>query len=182
MIIKIDNVTTLQLLEPGHCKELFALAFENKEHLKKWLPWVNAMHSVDFMEKFIEGSRHRHSLGGEFGFVVFQKNQMIGRVGVYKIDSFNKIGEIGYWLGQNFQGKGIATKVCAEMVRFAFEELELNRIEIKCWVENYKSKSIPKRLGFNNEAVLREAELLNGKFIDLELFSLLKGDKKRVAQ
>jgi ribosomal-protein-serine acetyltransferase len=176
VIIKIDNTTSLALLDASHGKELYKLANENKESLRIWLPWVDRMNSINFIEKFIETSIQRNANGSEFGFVIFQNGQMAGRIGVYKIDSYNKIGEIGYWLGDNFLGKGIATKVSAEMVRFAFEEIELNRIEIKCGVENYKSKSIPKRLGFKHEATLREAELLHGKFIDLDVFSLLKRD------
>jgi len=176
MNIKIDENTTLELIQEKHSDELYALASESKVHLRLWLPWVDLMSSKEFIDRFIEGCIMRNRNQNEFAFVIFHQLKMVGRVGVYKIDTYNKIGEIGYWLGESFQGMGIATKVSAEMVRFAFEELELNRIEIKCGVENYKSKSIPKRLGFMHEATLREAELLHGKFIDLDLFSLLKRD------
>jgi ribosomal-protein-serine acetyltransferase len=56
--------------------------------------------------------------------------------------------------------------------------LQLNRIEIKCGIENFKSKTIPEKLNFTKEGVIRQGELLYDKFIDLNLYSLLKTDRK----
>ncbi|MBK7633025.1 MAG: GNAT family N-acetyltransferase [Saprospiraceae bacterium] len=50
---------------------------------------------------------------------------------MHKIDHQNKIGEIGYWLTY-VQGKGITTSACEALLSFCFNELQLNRIEIKC--------------------------------------------------
>ena len=101
---------------------------------------------------------------------------MVGRVGVYKLDQQNKIGEIGYWLAEHVQGKGIVTSSCKLLINFCFTELKLNRIEIKCGTENLKSQQIPERLNFTKEGIIRQGELLYDKYIDLNLYSLLKQD------
>ena len=60
---------------------------------------------------------------------------------------------------------------------FAFHQLEINRIQIKCAVENKSSSNIPKRLGFSLEGIERQGELLTGDFFtDLEIYSKLKSD------
>ena len=56
----------------------------------------------------------------------------------------------------------------------------LNRIEIKCAVGNNKSRAIPQKLQFKQEGILRQAELLNGKFIDLYLYAMLKEEWERL--
>jgi len=60
------------------------------------------------------------------------------------------------------------------LIAYAFEDLNLNRIEIKAAVENLKSQAIPQKLNFQKEGVLREAEFVNQKYLDLTLYSLLK--------
>jgi ribosomal-protein-serine acetyltransferase len=76
------------------------------------------------------------------------------------------------------QGKGIITKSCKAIIDFSFLDLHLNRIEIKCGTENFKSKTIPEKLNFTQEGIIRQGELLYDKFIDLNLYSLLKNDIK----
>ena len=55
---------------------------------------------------------------------------------------------IGYWLGEQFQGKGIMTAACRVLVNYAFNEFKLHRVEIKCATGNTKSCAIPERLLF----------------------------------
>jgi len=63
------------------------------------------------------------------------------------------------------------------IIGFAFEELMLNRIQIKCAVGNLKSKKIPQKLKFVREGVERAGELLSdGNYTDLEVYSLLKSE------
>ena len=53
-----------------------------------------------------------------------------------------KIGSVGYWLSEEFQGKGIVLRSVEKLVDYCFTELLLNRIEIKCGTKNYKSQAI----------------------------------------
>lgn len=177
MNLQVDEQIQLELIDIHHAESLFQLASENRTHLKQWLSWIDFMHSVDFMHHFVKNSKQRYADGHEYAYVIIFNNIIVGRVGVYKIDPHNKIGEIGYWLSEEYQGYGITTKSCAALVEYCFNDVLLNRLEIKCGVENHKSQGVPERLNFTLEGVLREAELLNGKFIDLNLYSLLKNSK-----
>jgi ribosomal-protein-serine acetyltransferase len=177
MKIQISENISIELVENRHAPGIFSLVESDRDYLRTWLPWVDYANSVEFIENFVKGSQQRNSDGVEHGFVILEKDKVIGRIGVYEIDSQNRIGEIGYWIGKDYQGRGIVTDCCRKMVDFCFNELNLNRIEIKCGSENFKSQFIPERLNFKLEGVIRQGELVHGKFIDLNLYALLK-DKR----
>jgi ribosomal-protein-serine acetyltransferase len=68
------------------------------------------------------------------------------------------------------------TKACELLVQHAFGTLSLNRVEIRCATENFKSQAIPERLKFKQEGILRKAELLYGKYVDHVVYSLIDDD------
>jgi ribosomal-protein-serine acetyltransferase len=69
------------------------------------------------------------------------------------------------------------TRAVKKLCQYAFEDLGINRIQIKCAVGNISSINIPGRLGFTLEGIERDGELLSGnKFTDLEVYSKLKSD------
>ena len=160
MIINIDENIKIELINENHSQPIFDIVDKNRIHLRQWLPFVDRMQTVEFAENFVKGTMQRNKDGNEFAFVIIENDKVIGRIGVYKIDGQNKIGEIGYWLAENLQGKGIITKSCKALIDFCFSDLQLNRIEIKCGTENFKSKTIPEKLNFTREGVIREGELL----------------------
>ena len=81
------------------------------------------------------------------------------------------------WLSREFLGRGIMTRSVRTLCDFAFRELDINRIQIKCAVANTASRNIPQRLGFQLEGIERAGELLSGGvFTDLAVYSRLKGD------
>lgn len=178
MTININQNLKLELIHKNHAQPIFNLVDANRTHLREWLPFVDRMQSVDFAANFVKGTMQRNQNGEEFAFVIITNEKVVGRIGVYKIDGQNKIGEIGYWLAENLQGKGIVTKSCKAIIDFCFSDLQLNRIEIKCGTGNLKSKTIPEKLNFTHEGILRQGELLYDQFIDLNLYSLLKNDVK----
>lgn len=179
MTIDIDNNIKLELIEEKHTAELFNLVSANRNYLREWLPWVDNMQSVEFIEGFINSSMQRNNAKEEYAFVIMADGKMEGRIGIYKIDNQNKIGEIGYWVSEGRQGKGLVSKCCKALIEYGFEKTGLNRIEIKCGTENYKSQAIPERLNFKFEGILRQAELIRENFIDLKLYSMLKKEWKK---
>jgi ribosomal-protein-serine acetyltransferase len=68
------------------------------------------------------------------------------------------------------------TKCCSEVVRHAFNKLDLHRVEIHCAIDNKKSRAIPERLGFTKEGSQKEAIQLKGKFKDRIIYRALKSE------
>jgi ribosomal-protein-serine acetyltransferase len=176
MTLTVSESILLELIDDHHAQPLLDLLNKNREHLKEWLPWVDSMRSVDDFHRYITMSKKKQDDKMELGFVILYNGIVAGRIGLHYFDHHNKICAVGYWLGMEFVGKGIITVACKRLCEYAFAELGFNRIEIKCGVGNDKSAAVPKRLGFTKEGVLKQAEWVNGKFIDLNLYSLLKED------
>jgi hypothetical protein len=80
-------------------------------------------------------------------------DKLVGDIGYHPIDWADRKAEIGYWLGESFQGKGLMTEACKTLITYAFAELGLNKVEIHCAAENIRSCAIPKRLGFTQEGI-----------------------------
>ena len=180
MIIKIDDELSLELLNETHAASMFALIDSNRLHLREWLPWVDQMHTVANFAYYISETKRRAAEKTDFGYAIIIVKNIAGRIGLHHINKQNKIGEIGYWLADGLQGKGIITKCCTAIINHGFTQLGLNRIEIKCATSNGKSLAVAEKLQFKQEGILRQAEWLNGKFIDLYLYAMLKDEWKNI--
>lgn len=173
MIFEVDHSIKLELVSSKHAQPIFDLANGNREHLRQWLPWIDSMHGVGFIRDFIRVSEQRHAAGTDYAFVILSDVMVVGRIGLYKVDSYNQVGELGYWIGKEHEGNGIIASSCRRLLQYGFEVLKLNRIEIRCGVENVRSQRVPERLGFTKEGRLRQVENIRGHFIDHYLYSLL---------
>ena len=108
-------------------------------------------------------------------FSITLNSNVIGGTGLY-IDVENNTAEIGYSLAKDYWGKGYITEATTEVVRWGFEDLKLYKIFAKANAENFRSLNVMKKLGMNQEALLKEHNLIRGKRKDEVLFSILKDD------
>lgn len=170
-----DNNITLKPLNLDDSDVLFQLTDKNRNYLRKWLPWVDATKTIEDSKSFIQSTGDNKD-AAHFG-IWFNEN-LVGVIGYHFIHKSNRKGHIGYWLDEKSQGKGFMTAACRLLIKFGFEELNLNRIEISCAVDNDKSCAIPERLGFQQEGIFRQAEWLYDHFVDHKFYALLKKDWK----
>ena len=153
---------------------LFALVDTNRKKLSTWLPWVPFVKEVKNSEKLITDSFESFEKNNGIELGIFYRNTLAGCIGLHEFDTTNHRTSLGYWLGSDFQGKGIMTQSVQALLTYCFTVKDFNRVEIRCGVENAKSRAIPERLGFTQEGILREAEFVEGKYIDDVVYSLLK--------
>jgi ribosomal-protein-serine acetyltransferase len=166
----------LELLEEHHAAQVFALVDCERAYLRRWLPWVDATQTVEDSVSFIKSSLEQFAAGKGFAAGIFEAGRLCGTIGTHKLDLLNRNGEIGYWIAQAAQGRGIVTDACRTVVTHLFEDRELNRVTIHCAVGNEKSAAIPVRLGFTEESLARGAHLLHGEFLDIRIFAMLRKD------
>lgn len=172
--IRVDDEVELETVAEGDAVDLFALTDRNREYLRRWLPWVDSTRSVADTRAFIERSREQVRREQGFQCAIRFRGELVGVIGFVYVDQVNGRAEIGYWISEAAQGRGVMTRACGALVRFAFESLGLNRVEIRADIDNRRSRAIPERLGFVQEAVLREAAITNGRYIDLAMYALLR--------
>jgi ribosomal-protein-serine acetyltransferase len=173
--IIINQNTVLKQIELSDTADIFNTIISQKEYLGEWLPFVEFTHELKDTEVFVRSVVDAPEDKREFVFVIHFDGEFAGLAGFKSTDRDNKKTEIGYWLSEGFQKKGIMTESVRCLIKLAFEELDINRIQIKCAVGNTPSSNIPKKLGFKFEGIEREGELFpDGSFKDLEIYSLLK--------
>lgn len=173
---RIDEQTELRLLEEQHTHELFALTDHNRAHLRRWLPWVDSVTSPEDTRQFIKSALEQFAQNSGFHAGIWYKQKLVGVIGYHKIDWANRKTSIGYWLSAAYEGQGLMTKACRALIEYAFGNLKLHRIEIRCATENQKSRAIPQRLGFTQEGVIRQAEWLYDHFVDHVVYGMLASE------
>lgn len=169
----IDDVVELKLLDVIDAEQLFQLTDTNRSYLREWLPWVDGTKNVEDSKAFIEITREQYDANNGFQAGIWFKGKLAGIIGFHGMNWANRSTSIGYWLGEEYQGNAIMTKSCKALVTYAFKELNLNRVEIRCAENNLKSRAIPERLDFENEGMIREAEWLYDHFVDHVVYGIL---------
>jgi [ribosomal protein S5]-alanine N-acetyltransferase len=101
------------------------------------------------------------------------EGRLIGGVGLRLFEPHQQ-AELGYWLGVPYWGKGYATEAAREMLRYGFKQLNLHRIFATHFAANTASGRILKKLGMRHEGCQREHFRKWDKFVDLELYGLLR--------
>lgn len=176
LILRAESYIELELLREDHASELFELIDGNREHLKKWLPWLDNNRYLQNTIDFITFSRKQFTESVSLTMAIKYRGKIAGVIGFHKVDWQNHSTGIGYWLGESYQGKGIVTKSCRTLMDYGFGSLGFNRIEIRCAPGNSKSRAVPERLGLVEEGMLREAEWLYDHYVDHVVYSMLKKD------
>ena len=172
----LDDGIVLRRFRPDDAGTVYRVVADDLEHLRVYMHWAVPGYSLNSATEFIEASMAAAEENKSLGFGIFDGEQFIGSVGFVNFDHLARRTEIGYWIASRFEGKGIVTRCCRRLIEHAFNELGLNRIEIRCAVENVRSAAVARRLGFTREGVLRQSEMRNGRLLDFEIYGLLAGE------
>lgn len=103
--------------------------------------------------------------------------RMVGAVGCYWGSQPNQMMELGYWLAEHLWGRGFAAEAAAAVVRFAFDRYPVRRMQARVIAGNVASERVLEKVGFRREGTLRSALFRRGKFEDLAMFALLRGEQ-----
>lgn len=147
------------------------------EHLLPWMPWAaNEPQSLDEKVELLRQFRGKFDLGQDFTYGIFtlDETEAVGGTGLH-----TRIGddalEIGYWIRASRAGAGLGTESTAAVTRVAFELTEVDRVEIRCEPDNERSRAIPRKLGYREEATLRR-RLRHPDPRDVVVYSLFRDD------
>lgn len=172
-VICIDERLELRPLVPGHAAELYALVEANRERLGEWMPWLGVHYSVADMRQYAVDRAADNLNRTSLTSTIWLEGKICGAISLHRIDQRHRSSSIGYWLTQDVEGQGVMTRACAALIDAAFNRYGLHRLEVRCATGNLRSKAIPRRLGFTEEGLLRHAEWLHDRWVDLRVFSML---------
>jgi RimJ/RimL family protein N-acetyltransferase len=173
-----DGVLTLRPLERGDRDPMYAAVVESIAEVSRWLPWCHAGYSIAETEGFIESCITAWAQQVHFPLAIFDANtgQYLGGIGVNHIDRQNRQGSVGYWVRTSATRRGIAPRAVRLVARFAFETLQLSRLEIFARPENLPSRRVAEKAGAKFEAIARNRVVQHGQAYDAALYSLIPAD------
>jgi ribosomal-protein-alanine N-acetyltransferase len=121
--------------------------------------------------------QHVRSQEYETHFAIASEIELIGSIGFQvRKDVHCKMIEIGYWLGEPFWGKGIATRALRAMTDYAFTQHDLVRIQAGVFDYNPASARVLEKAGYTFEARLRRSVFKDGKIVDMLLYAILRDE------
>lgn len=174
--LQVDDETSLSLYTPRDFDELHALVTHNIEHLAEWMPWAVGGQTPEETRAYLSNVAQRLRDGSEYACGIRWRGQLVGGIGLHMRDRLLRKGEIGYWLGREYSGRGIVTRAARALTDFGFTELGLHRMVIRTATENTRSAAVAGRLGFQREATLRDDVWGRGQITDSHLFGMLASD------
>ncbi|KXX70666.1 GNAT family N-acetyltransferase [Flammeovirga sp. SJP92] len=167
----------LKPLEMEDANAIFKIIDHQREYIGQWLPFVQYTREIEDTRKFVSSMLEGPEQHLSEVYSIMLNDELIGLISFKDISKVNQSTEIGYWISRDFQGQGIMTNAVRQLCKIAFEEWDMNRVVIKCAEGNIPSKRIPEKIGFQYEGTERESiVMIDGNFVNLEVFSLLKSD------
>ncbi|MEE4178238.1 MAG: GNAT family protein [Bacteroides sp.] len=176
--LRVSEEIELRPVTLNDVEDIFCTIDRERKYLGRWLPFVEHTRNKEDSRLFIQGVMTSSDGPADIVYVIRYEGLFAGLIGHKFTDRANLKTEIGYWISERFQGKGIITRSVRAMITQAFEVWGFHRIQINVATGNKRSKRIPKKLGFTFEGIARDAELLTSGFTDIETFALLKNEWK----
>ena len=176
--IDIDHDIHLELIHPSHAKDIFNLLERNRELFRTWLDWVDSSTTIEDTKAFINHEMQQYANHKSVNCMIFYKNRLVGNVALLGIRKGYGIkrGVLGYWLDTEAQRKGIIQKSVKKMIEIGFEHYALDKITLRCAIENNRSCNVAKKLGFTHEGRLKNEIALHGVVMDVDVYAVLKDE------
>ena len=175
--LHVDEHTEVRLLRGEDADSVYDVTVRNREHLAPWMSWIDGVIDVSDTYAFLRAAEKEAYEHTAFKAGIWRHGTLIGAIDLHQIDWSNGCARVGYWLDTEHMGHGIMTRAVHLLVEYAFEALDLHRIEIHVATENHRSRRIAERLGFTLEGVLRQVQRLRGEYYDHALYALLRDDE-----
>lgn len=160
--LEIDSDLRLIVLNPSYADAFENLIQKNTHHLHPWI-------SYDIPGKaLIQESIKNQILGVGIRLGIFYQGILVGTLGLLNVKWKERTCELSYWLGESFQGKGLVTRCCFQLLYILFQYFHLQSIFIKVDMRNLRSQKIPVSLGFK----YLKKERINNRTINVFKFTL----------
>lgn len=153
-ILENDRV----LLRPLTATDYPELLIFSEEQPELWTYSLTPANGKENLRTYMEHALHERELGIAYPFIVFDKKEKryAGSTRFYDIQDHHNTLQLGYtWYGREFQGSGLNKNCKYLLLQFAFEELEVDRVEFRADARNARSIAAMKSIGCTEEGILR---------------------------
>jgi len=160
--------------QPGDAEALFEAAKESLSTVGAWLPWLHAGYRQEDSERWIAHCQTAWERGELYAFGIFDGHgRLLGSMGLNRLDPQRLNANLGYWVREQEQGKGIAARALRAIASFGFDALKLIRIEIVTAIDNAASRRVAERSGAHFDGISPNRIVHHGKPAPAAVYSLL---------
>lgn len=145
--------------------------------LRRWMWWA-VDDAPEGTTEFLEGSERSWDSDTAWNFAITLRNEVIGGAGIDTYLPLRSSAELGYWLATAHTGQGLMTEAASALVTFAFEDLQLHRLQLHAAIENVASQRVAEKVGFRRMGRVRDATRGDRGFYDCYLYDLLESDPR----
>lgn len=170
--VELDDERHLRVYDESDVDELHALIEANRADLARWMPWAAGQDRRGTLG-YLRASMRQAQADEGINTAIVEHGRIVGSIGLHNVSWNDRSSNIGYWLAAPARGRGTMTKAVEAFLGYAFGAWELHRVEIRAAVGNAPSRAIPERLGFRQEGVLREAQRVGDRWLDLVVYAQL---------
>ena len=173
-VLETDRLT-LRPLQMRDAQDMYAYASDPA--VSRYVLW-DAHRSLRETRRYLRAARrqYRKGLPGCYAIVLRSSGRMIGTIGFMWINCEHRSAEVGYSLSRDCWNQGYATEALRAVLRFGFNTLRLNRIEAQHELDNPASGRVMEKCGMRCEGTLRQRVFNKGRFSDVRLYAILRGD------
>ena len=129
--------------------------------------------SVEAEKEWLRKNAEKREKKKEWNYSIIVDGEMAGGCGIVKCKD-EHIAELGYFIGEEYWGKGITPKAVEQLERIAFRELGFKRLEIVVHVDNKASRRVAEKSGYELEGICKKRIELNGRYHDACLYSKVR--------
>jgi ribosomal-protein-alanine N-acetyltransferase len=181
LIIETERMS-LRLPVQSDFKSWAMLREESVEFLEPWEPsW-----SIDHLSRKNFNNRvywSQKAAGDGTALPVFMILRSTGKIlGAITLDNIRRgpaqVGTLGYWIGKSYSRNGFMREAIDAVVYYAFNSIDLSRVEAACLPDNLASRSVLEKSGFKYEGVAQSYLQINGRWRNHVLYACLRSDRR----
>jgi RimJ/RimL family protein N-acetyltransferase len=176
--------TVIRRFREGEGSALFHLIENNNYRINNLLPGtLDVVNNREAAEGYVREKIAAWLQQREFCFGVWDNKQaqLIGFIKIYHLDWRVPAADITFFIDREFEGKGIMTEVVQAVMRFAFSQLQIEKLRLRTSTENYPTQRLARKCAFRREGDLRsEIRRPSGELMDVMLFGYTKSEYEKV--
>lgn len=161
---------------PSDAEALYDAARESIAEVQPWMTWCHPNYAISDAEAWIEATINGRESNSFYDFAVLADEQYAGGCGINHINWVDRVANVGYWVRSSLAGRGIASMAARHAIEWAFENTNLNRIEIVAACDNIRSQRVAEKIGATRDATLKKRTMVSGRAVDAILYSVIRPD------
>lgn len=155
-------------------------AYTSDQDVARYVTWDTHRTMEDSKEfiRFIE-QQYDNAAIAPWGIEYKENGRMIGTIDFVLWQPNHQMAELGYALSKGYWGRGLMSEAANELLRFGFAEMDLVRVQARCFTENIGSQRVMEKIGMTYEGMQRKGMKVKGVHWDIKTYAIIKEDYKK---